>query len=64
MTKCPYCNTSIRLEDFFEEKGILGMQFVFKGQEVRHGKILTREWSCPNCDKLLAISESNNIASI
>ena len=64
MSKCPYCNAEISLEDFFdviekEKKGIVKKKIgEFKGQRfhVGIGFNKVRMWVCPSCDKILGFS--------
>ena len=66
MSKCPYCNAEIGLEDFFEviekeKKGILKRRIgAFKGERINVGIGFNRVriWVCPSCDKILGFSES------
>ena len=66
MSKCPYCNVEIGLEDFFEviekeKKGIFKKKIGdFKGERIHVGMGFNRVrmWVCPSCDKILGFSES------
>ena len=66
ISKCPYCNAEIGLEDFFEviekeKKGILKRRIgAFKGERINVGIGFNRVriWVCPSCDKILGFSES------
>ncbi len=67
ISKCPYCNAEIGLEDFFEviekenKKGILKKKIGdFKGERINVGFGFNRVriWVCPSCDKILGFSES------
>ena len=65
MPKCPYCNSEIHIEDFFNiftresKKGkIKGRRFDFKGEFIEASYNQTyKMWSCPSCDKILGFSE-------
>jgi len=67
MSKCPYCNVEIQLEDFFEvieketKKGTIKKRIGdFKGERINVGIGFNRVriWVCPSCDKILGFSES------
>ena len=67
MSKCPYCNAEIHLEDFFEvteketKKGTIKKRIgEFKGEKewVGVARNNVRMWVCPSCDKILGFSES------
>ena len=66
MSKCPYCNIEIHLEDYFDvsekvtKKGIIRKSFGnFKGENIhiRSNYNTIRMWVCPSCDKILGFSE-------
>ena len=61
---CPFCETEIHLNQYFEEK--LGKKFMgmqsktvdFKGEMMNVGyKNEVRMYTCPNCNKILGFSE-------
>jgi len=67
MSKCPYCNVEIHLEDFFDvseketKKGKIKKRIGdFKGEKLYVGLSSNnvRMWVCPSCDKILGFSES------
>ena len=67
MSKCPYCNVDIKLEDFFDviekesKKGLFKKRIGdFKGERIHVGFGFNnvRMWVCPSCDKILGFSES------
>ena len=67
MSKCPYCDVEIHLEDFFEvfekedKKGKIKKKMgEFEGERmhVGIGWNRVRIWVCPSCDKILGFSES------
>jgi len=67
MSKCPYCNVEIHLEDFFDvteketKKGTIKKRIgAFKGERLNAGIGFNnvRMWVCPSCDKTLSFSES------
>lgn len=70
MSKCPYCNYELHLEDFFhitikeKKKGKIKKKIGdFKGEQLKlqlvgmSSKGWTRMWACPSCDKLLSITK-------
>lgn len=71
MSKCPYCNKEIHLEDFFivtkkeTKKGKIKTKILdFKGEYFRIGLIgfrnYVRMWACPLCDTILGFSEMDS----
>ncbi len=67
MSKCPYCDAEILLEDFFDvreketKKGTIKKRIgAFKGEGLNVGVSFNyvRMWVCPSCDKILGFSES------
>lgn len=65
MSKCPFCEADIFLEEFFHttiketKKGKIKKKTgEFKGESMslgyRHG---VKMWTCPSCDKILGFSE-------
>ena len=60
MTKCPHCEASLNLADFFSKESLETDRMLFKGDELydRHSNRLSRIWSCPKCKILLQITES------
>jgi len=69
MSKCPYCNTELHLDDFFHittketKKGKIKTKIgEFKGEEIEKRLYvgvtgISRMWICPSCDKILSITE-------
>ena len=64
MSKCPYCDTEIHIEDFFEvteketKKGKVKKRIgKFKGEEISTGFTSTKMWSCPSCNKIIGFSD-------
>jgi hypothetical protein len=70
MSKCPYCNNELHLDDFFHtttketKKGIKKETVEFTGEEIGNrskkfygARAVTRMWVCPSCDKILSITE-------
>ena len=70
MSKCPYCNKELHLENFFHtttketKKGTKKTNFEFAGEEIGSkskqlygARAVSRMWVCPSCDKILSITE-------
>lgn len=69
MSKCPYCNYELHLEDFFHvtttetKKGKIKKKIGdFKGEQIKKNILagvtgISRIWVCPSCDKILNITE-------
>jgi hypothetical protein len=65
MSKCPYCETEIYLEDFFQvevkesKKGKIKKNIgEFKGENMSIGfRNQVRMWTCPSCGKIIGFSE-------
>ena len=69
MSKCPYFNYELHLDDFFNiamketKKGKIKKKIGdFKGEELEKSLLMgvnwvSRMWVCPSCDKILSITE-------
>lgn len=65
MSKCPFCEADIFLEEFFHttvketKKGKIKKKTgEFKGETMHVGfKNYVKMWTCPSCDKILGFSE-------
>lgn len=64
MSKCPYCDAEIHIEDFFEvsekqtKKGKIKKRIgKFKGEHLSTGFNYLKMFVCPSCDKILGFSE-------
>ena len=64
MSKCPYCEADLHIEDFFvvfekeTKKGKLKTKIRdFKGESIEKFRQRLRMWACPGCDTILGFSE-------
>lgn len=63
MGKCPYCNASLHIKDFFERnpQGLIRESYETKQETIfslNYGKATM--WVCPKCDKILGFSERDD----
>ena len=68
MSKCPYCQKDLTIEDFFEvitketKKGIIKTKIGgFKGASYKSIGYGVKMWACPGCDTILGFSEYSSI---
>ena len=71
MSKCPYCQVDLRIEDFFvvlereTKKGKIKTKLKeFKGGTLQFGSHGTKMWVCPGCDTILGFSECDSDRSM
>ena len=71
MSKCPYCQVDLSIEDFFvvlertTKRGKIKKNFKeFRGGILISGHHGTKMWVCPGCDTILGFSEFDSDRSM